>query len=118
MLDVLLYIFIIELSTNESFGCIESVFWIGDCLSFGGLANKSFSLFSNGHNRRGSSESLAVFNYFGSASFHDGDTGVCGTKINTNYILCLGLGERVPETFVQEFSKHYNNRNKFIKYFK
>ena len=93
MLDVLLNILIIELSSNESLGGIECVFWIGDCLSFGGLSNESFSIFGDCHNRGSGSKTLAVFNYFWSASLHDGHAGVGGTKINTNDILGLGLSK-------------------------
>jgi len=53
-------------------------------LSLGRLSNKALSIFSEGDHGGSSAGSLGVFNDASVFSFHDGDTWVGGSKIDTN----------------------------------
>ena len=75
---------IIESSSDQSLGGEDSVFRIGDGLSLGSGANKSFTFVGESNHGRSGSDTLRVLDDFGSTSLHDGDAGVSGSEIDTN----------------------------------
>jgi hypothetical protein len=82
-LTILLDDGIIIFSTDESLGIEDSVNWVSGNLVLGGITDKSFGI-SEGDVRRSSSVTLVVGNDFYSVVDPDSDTGVGGTKIDTN----------------------------------
>jgi len=78
-LDMLVF----ETSSDKSFGIEDSVCWVSGGLVFSGFTDFSF-LFSKGDIGWSSSVSLFIFNDNDFLFFHDSNTRVGGTEINTD----------------------------------
>jgi NAD-specific glutamate dehydrogenase len=103
ILSVVLDWWIIEFSTNESLGSKNSVFGVGNGLSLSCCSNNLFSFLGEGDNWWCGSDSFSILDDFGSASFHEGDTWVGGTEINTNDgSLAFGEGIEVVDSSTDE----------------
>jgi hypothetical protein len=60
-------------------------------LSLGGSTNESFTFFGEGNNGWGGSDTFCVLDNLGCLTFHQSDTGVSGSQIDTdNGVTLLG----------------------------
>ncbi len=99
---------VIKSATNESFGCKDGVFGVGDGLPLGGSADKFLTLLGESNHGRSGSVTLSVFNDLGGAAFHEGHTGVGGTQVDTDDGAFAGGAERLHELLVNQ-PKHDRN---------
>mmetsp|Transcript_14324 Transcript_14324/g.26830 ORF Transcript_14324/g.26830 Transcript_14324/m.26830 type:complete len:109 (-) Transcript_14324:181-507(-) len=77
---------VVETSSNQTFDGIQSIVGIGDGLSFGSHTDQSLVTVGKGYDGRGGTSTFRVFNNTSRSSFHNGNTGVGGTQINTDHI--------------------------------
>mmetsp|Transcript_113992 Transcript_113992/g.157989 ORF Transcript_113992/g.157989 Transcript_113992/m.157989 type:complete len:497 (+) Transcript_113992:667-2157(+) len=99
MLHILLGLIIVERTTNESLGSVESVLRVLDGLSLSDITNVSSAIIREGNNRWGSSLTFSVLDNLGGSGFHNSNARVGGTKINTDNAAERSLG-LVKHSFV------------------
>ena len=83
-LDILLYDFILVLTPNQALDREQGVTRISHRLALGRLTNQCFSIVAVCNDGGSGTISFRIFNDFGLASFHHGDTGVGSSQIDTN----------------------------------
>lgn len=89
-LKILLDHGVIESSSDKSLGSVDGVFWVGDGLSLGWGSDDSLFISSEGDNGWSSSLTFGIFENLGSGTFHDGNTRVGGSQIDTDDVLTSG----------------------------
>lgn len=97
---------VIESSSDQSLGGEDSVFGVSDGLSFGGRSDKSLAFFGEGDDWGGSSDTFWVLDNFGGLAFHEGDTWVGGSEIDTDDGISFFGGEGFGEAVSEDGSHH------------
>ena len=92
---------IIIASANQSFSCQNCIFGIGCSLSSSSNTYKSFSIFCECNNWRGSSGTFSILDNFSIVAFHNSNTWVGGSQINANnwafFFGTKACSDRVPK---------------------
>ena len=71
-------------TTDQTFDRKEGLLRVGDGLAPCRHADQTFTTFSESNNGWRCACTFSVFNYLGILAVHNGDTGVCRTKVDTN----------------------------------
>ena len=74
-------------ATHETFDAEDGVFGIGNLLVLGGLADEAFAFFGETDHGRGQPAALGIDQHLGLIAFHDGNTTVGCTQIDS-YDFC------------------------------
>ena len=77
---------IVVTTTNQTLRREQSVLGIGHGLTLSGNSNQSLTVGGERHDGGGCSDALRVFNDFRTRTFHNRNTGVRGTQIDTDHI--------------------------------
>ena len=94
MLHIRLKLLVLELTTNETLEREHGVGRVDDRLPFCGKADKTLPMLRESDYRWCCPGTLGVLNHLRSLPLHDGDAGICCSKVNTNdgaYVHTLAL---------------------------
>ena len=83
-LDVFLYDFFVELTTDQTLYCVQGVMRVGYSLALGRLTDEDFTVVGVSNDRRRSTRAFGVFDDFCNAVFQHGDAGVGGPQVDTD----------------------------------
>jgi len=81
---------VVKLTTDQTLSIEDGVFWITSGLVLGSITDKTFGI-GESNVRRSGTVTLIVCNDFDSITFHNTDTGVSRTEIDTD---CDSLSRR------------------------
>ena len=82
--DVLLDHFVLETTADQTLHRVQGVGRVGDRLTLGRLADEDFVVLGVGDDGRRRARALGVLDNLGFVPFHNSDTAVGGTQVNTD----------------------------------